>query len=61
MLLGIKKKLNKLVEKERITIFDVYDLVDDICDKVYVMLQITLIIGITLGAICMAIVDKIVG
>lgn len=56
MFSGVKK----LIEKERITIFDVYDLIDDICDKVYVMTQITLIIGFTLGAISMAIVNKIV-
>lgn len=55
------KKVKELIEKERITIFDVYELIDDICDKVYVIIQITLIIGFTLGAICMAIVDKIVG
>ena len=28
----------KLIEKDSITLTDVYDLVDDICDKVYVML-----------------------
>jgi len=38
-----------------------YDLVDDICDKVYVMLQISLVVGFALGAICMAIVYKIAG
>ena len=55
MFSGIKK----LMEKDRIEITDVYDLVDDICDKVYVMLQTTLVVGIVIGAICMAIVNKI--
>lgn len=57
MFSGIKK----LIEKDRISHVDVYDLVNDICDKVYVMLQTTLVIGIVIGAICMAIVDKFVG
>jgi hypothetical protein len=51
----------KLISKDSITLTDVYDLVDDIIDKVCVMIQITLVIGFALGAICMAIVDKIVG
>lgn len=55
------EKLNKLVEKDSISLTDVYELVDDICDKVYVIIQITLVIGYTLGAIGMAIIDKIVG
>lgn len=54
-------RVKKLIEKERITIFDVYDLVDSISDKVYTMIQITLVIGFTLGAISMAIVNKIAG
>jgi hypothetical protein len=49
----------KLMEKDRITHTDVYNLVDDIQDKVYVMIQISLIVGIALGAISMAIVDRI--
>ena len=53
--------IKKLIEKDRITIFDVYELVDKISDKVYTMIQITLIVGIVLGAISMAIVNKIVG
>ena len=57
MFSGIKK----VIEKDKITRTDVYDLVDDILDKVYVWIQITLIIGFALGAICMAIVDKIAG
>lgn len=51
----------KLMEKDSISITDVYALVDEICDKVYIMIQITLIIGIAVGAIGMAMVDKIVG
>lgn len=57
MFSGVKK----LIEKDRITLTDVHDLIDDICDKVYVIIQITLIIGFTLGAISMAIVNKIAG
>ena len=57
MFSGVKK----LMEKDSISLTDVYELIDDICDKVYVMTQITLIIGFTLGAISMAIVNKIVG
>lgn len=57
MFSGVKK----LMKKDSISLNDVYDLIDDICDKVYVMTQITLIIGFTLGAISMAIVNKIVG
>ena len=53
--------LKQLMEKDSISITDVYALVDEICDKVYVMIQITLVIGFVLGAICMAIVDKIAG
>lgn len=49
----------KLIEKDIITLTDVYDLINDISDKVYVMIQITLIIGIAVGAISMAIVDRI--
>jgi hypothetical protein len=56
MFSGVKK----LMKKDSISLNDVYDLIDDICDKVYVMTQITLIIGFTLGAISMAIVNKIV-
>jgi hypothetical protein len=51
----------KLIPKDSITLTDVYDLVDDISDKVCVMIRITLVIGFVLGAICMAIVDKFVG
>jgi hypothetical protein len=51
----------KLMEKDSIALTDVYDLVDDISDKVCVMIRITLVIGFILGAICMAIVDKFVG
>lgn len=50
----------KLIEKDRITLTDVYDLIGDIQDKVYVMIQISLIVGIAVGAISMAMVDKIV-
>ena len=57
MFSGVKK----LMKKDSISLTDVYDLIDDICDKVYVMTQITLIIGFVLGAICMAIVNKIAG
>jgi hypothetical protein len=53
--------LKQLMEKDSISITDVYDLVDDISDKVCVMIRITLVIGFVLGAICMAIVDKFVG
>ncbi len=53
--------LKQLMEKDSISITDVYALVDDICDKVHVMIQITLVIGFVLGAVCMAIVDKIAG
>jgi hypothetical protein len=56
MFSGVKK----LIEKDRITIFDVYELIDDISDKAYVMIQISLVIGIAVGAIGMAIVNKIV-
>ena len=56
MFSGVKK----LMEKDSIAITDMYELVDDISDKVYTMLQITLVIGFALGAICMAIVNKIV-
>jgi hypothetical protein len=51
----------KLLEKDKITHTDVYEMLDEITDKVYTMIQITLIIGISFGAICMAIVNKIVG
>ena len=57
MFSGVKK----LMKKDSISLTDVYELIDDICDKVYVMLQITLVIGFTLGAISMAIVNKIAG
>lgn len=57
MFSGVKK----LMKKDSISLTDVYKLIDDICDKVYTMLQITLVIGFTLGAISMAIVNKIVG
>jgi hypothetical protein len=56
MFSGVKK----LMKKDSISLNDVYDLIDDICDKVYVMTQITLIIGIAVGAIGMAMVNKIV-
>lgn len=59
MISGYKTLMEKMEKKDSIAITDVYALVDEICDKVYVMIQITLIIGFTLGAICMAIVDKI--
>lgn len=52
--------LTKLMKKDSISITDVYALVDEICDKVYVMIQISLIIGIAVGAIGMAMVDKII-
>jgi hypothetical protein len=51
----------KLIPKDSIALTDVYDLVDEISDEVCVMLRITLVIGFVLGAISMAIVDKIVG
>lgn len=51
----------QLIEKDKITLNDVYDLVDDIRDKVYVMIQITLVIGFILGAIFMAIANKFAG
>lgn len=51
----------KLMEKDRITLADVCALMDDICDKVYMMVQTSLIVGFVLGVICMAIVDKIAG
>ena len=51
----------KLIEKDRITLADVCDLMDDISDEVWIMLRTTLIIGFVLGAICMALVGKIVG
>lgn len=57
MFSGVKK----LMKKDSISLTDVYELIDDICDKVYVMLQITLVIGFTLGAISMAIVNKNAG
>ena len=50
-----------LMEKDRVTLADVCDLMDDISDEVCIMLRSTLIMGFVLGAICMAIVDKIVG
>ena len=56
MFSGLSKKLMK---KDRITHTDLYDLIHDISDRVYIMIQITLIIGFGLGAICMAIVDRI--
>ena len=57
MFSGIKKQM----EKDKITRTDMYNLVDDISDEVYTMIQITLIVGFALGVICMAIVDKIAG
>ena len=53
--------IKKLIPKDKITVNDVYDLIDDICDKVCQMLNITLIIGFVFGALCMSIVDRIVG
>ena len=53
--------LKQLMEKDSITLIDVYDVIDDISDEVWIMLRTTLIIGFVLGVICMAIVDKIVG
>jgi hypothetical protein len=56
MFSGVKK----LMKKDSISPNDVYELIDDICDKVYVMIQISLVIGIAVGAIGMAMVNKIV-
>lgn len=61
MISGYKTLMEKMEKKDSIAITDVYALVDDISDKVCVIIRITLVIGFVLGAICMAIVDKIVG
>jgi hypothetical protein len=57
MFSGIKK----LITNDGITHIDVNDLIEDISDKVCIIIRITLIVGFVLGAIGMAIVNKIVG
>jgi hypothetical protein len=57
MFSGVKK----LITNDGITHIDVNDLIEDISDKVCIIIRITLIVGFVLGAIGMAIVNKIVG
>jgi hypothetical protein len=57
MFSGIKK----LITNDGISHIDVNDLIEDISDKVCIIIRITLILGFVLGAIGMAIVNKIVG